>query len=98
MDEWEPFSRSKQMRKSLSKFLLFSLAYVNVLRCPGQLSTLRGGSICLGSPSGLHKDNWLAVAKLRAQTEAANSTSGKETHVNGPSQTIAALVDDHHEF
>jgi hypothetical protein len=45
-----------------------------------------------------HKDNWLAVAKLRAQTEAADSTSGKETPVDGPSQTIAALVDDHHEF
>ena len=45
-----------------------------------------------------HKDNWLAVARLRAQTEAANSTSDKETPVDGPSQTIAALVDDHHEF
>ncbi|MGA2890433.1 MAG: potassium channel family protein [Terracidiphilus sp.] len=45
-----------------------------------------------------HKDNWLAVARLRAQTEAANSTSGKETPVRGSSQTIAALVDDHHEF
>lgn len=45
-----------------------------------------------------HKDNWLAVARLRAQTEAANSTSGEETLVSGPPQTIAALVDDHHEF
>jgi hypothetical protein len=45
-----------------------------------------------------HKDNWLAVARLRAQSEAANSASGKEKPVEGPSQTIAALVDDHHEF
>ncbi len=45
-----------------------------------------------------HKDNWLAVAKLRAQTEAANPLAGEGTTVDGPSQTIAALVDDHHEF
>jgi hypothetical protein len=45
-----------------------------------------------------HKDNWLAVARLRAQTEAANSASGNEIPVDGLSQTIAALVDDHHEF
>jgi hypothetical protein len=45
-----------------------------------------------------HKDNWLAVARLRAQTEAANPTSGMETLVDGSPQTIAALVDDHHEF
>jgi hypothetical protein len=45
-----------------------------------------------------HKDNWLAVARLRAQTEAANPASGKETPVDGQSQTISALVDDHHQF
>lgn len=39
-----------------------------------------------------HKDNWLAVAKLRAQTEAASSPSDKTT------QSIAAIVDDHHDF
>ena len=33
-----------------------------------------------------HKDNWLAVAKLRAQTEISNS------------QAIAALREDHHDF
>ncbi len=38
-----------------------------------------------------HKDNWLAVAKLRAQTEAANPPSGD-------SQNIANLVDHHHDF
>lgn len=45
-----------------------------------------------------HKDNWLAVAKLRAQTEAANASpingAQKESAVN----TIARLVDDHHDF
>ena len=45
-----------------------------------------------------HKDNWLAVAKLRAQTEAANPISGKTAPINVSTQTIAGLVDDHHEF
>jgi Ion channel len=45
-----------------------------------------------------HKDNWLAVAKLRAQTEAANPVSGKASPIETPSQTIAGLVDDHHDF
>ncbi len=43
-----------------------------------------------------HKDNWLAVAKLRNQTEAANAHSSDR--VPGRSQTIASLVDDHHDF
>jgi hypothetical protein len=45
-----------------------------------------------------HKDNWLAVAKLRAQTEAANSPSSKPAEVGPTPQTIATLVDDHHDF
>jgi hypothetical protein len=45
-----------------------------------------------------HKDNWLAVAKLRAQTEAANSAAGNTDPAGVPVQTIAALVDDHHDF
>lgn len=49
-----------------------------------------------------HKDNWLAVAKLRAQTEAANSPSHQPTpgSASGKSepQSIATLVDDHHDF
>jgi hypothetical protein len=45
-----------------------------------------------------HKDNWLAVAKLRAQTEAANPISGKVSPIDTPAQTIAGLVDDHHDF
>jgi hypothetical protein len=53
-----------------------------------------------------HKDNWLAVAKLRAQTEAANSSSSQSTPAttSGPAsgkiepQSIATLIDDHHDF
>jgi hypothetical protein len=45
-----------------------------------------------------HKDNWLAVAKLRAQTEQANSPSGNSVPGEAAAQTIAALVDDHHDF
>ena len=47
-----------------------------------------------------HKDNWLAVAKVRAQSEAANPSPGKaaQVTVSGAPQTIATLVDDHHDF
>ncbi len=45
-----------------------------------------------------HKDNWLAVAKVRAQTEAANPSSDSTWPSVEPAQTIARLVDDHHEF
>jgi hypothetical protein len=45
-----------------------------------------------------HKDNWLTVAKLRAQTEAANPTSDRTPSVDNAPQTIAALLDDHHDF
>ena len=45
-----------------------------------------------------HKDNWLAVAKLRAQTEAANSLPAQAQPTTPQAQTIATLVDDHHDF
>ncbi len=45
-----------------------------------------------------HKDNWQAVARLRAQTEAADPPSGKENAVDDPPQTISALFDERHEF
>jgi hypothetical protein len=45
-----------------------------------------------------HKDNWLAVAKLRAQVEAANAALSKSDPIEVPAQTIAGLVDDHHDF
>jgi len=45
-----------------------------------------------------HKDSWLAVAKLRARTEEANSPLGEARTMTEISQTIARLMDDHHEF
>jgi hypothetical protein len=45
-----------------------------------------------------HKDNWLAVAKLRARAEAANSPSEDGTPVEDLSHSIAMLVDRHHDF
>jgi len=45
-----------------------------------------------------HKDNWLAVAKLRARTEAANPALPRAGAVRDDSHSIAALVDDHHDF
>jgi hypothetical protein len=45
-----------------------------------------------------HKDNWQAVAKLRAQTEAANSGAAPPDRDQVQPQTIATLVDDHHDF
>ncbi len=44
------------------------------------------------------KDNWLAVAKLRARTEAANSPSDQETSAEKRAHAIAALIDDRHDF
>jgi hypothetical protein len=45
-----------------------------------------------------HKDNWLAVAKLRSQTEAANATSDKEAPAENASPRIATYVERHHDF
>jgi hypothetical protein len=45
-----------------------------------------------------HKDNWQTVAKLRAQTETANSQSNQGAMVEEGSQAIAVLRDDHHDF
>jgi hypothetical protein len=44
-----------------------------------------------------HKDNWLAVARLRAQTEAADSPSDKGKTAGDP-LPISILLDDRHEF
>jgi hypothetical protein len=41
-------------------------------------------------PDQPHKDNWLAVAKVRNQAEAANQTT--EPH------NLAEVIDQHHEF
>ena len=42
-----------------------------------------------------HKDNWQAVAKLRARTEEANLPAPASEH---SPQRIANLVDEHHDF
>jgi len=61
-----------------------------------------GDYLCMQLPPWIadrpHKDNWLAVAKLRAQTEAASQPSGTAPVANDAAQTIATLVDDHHDF
>jgi hypothetical protein len=45
-----------------------------------------------------HKDNWLAVARLRDQTEAAQSLPDQQSPADRISHTIESLVDKHHEF
>ncbi len=45
-----------------------------------------------------HKDNWMAVAKLRAKMEAANETSAQPSVPPGAAQSIARYVDEHHHF
>ncbi len=45
-----------------------------------------------------HKDNWLAVAKLRAQTEASNPPSSDGAKPSVEPRSIDALVDHHHDF
>jgi hypothetical protein len=61
-----------------------------------------GAYLCMPLPPWMadqpHRDNWLAVAKLRAQTEAANTPSPKAKKLDNESHTIATLTDDHHDF
>ena len=45
-----------------------------------------------------HKDNWMAVAKLRAKTEAANPSSPAQSPVPGAAEKIARYVDERHQF
>ncbi|MFY9853750.1 MAG: potassium channel family protein, partial [Terracidiphilus sp.] len=45
-----------------------------------------------------HKDNWLVVAKLRAQTEEGNSHSNHRATIGDGSPAIPALIDDRHDF
>jgi hypothetical protein len=45
-----------------------------------------------------HKDNWQAVAKLRAKTEEANPSSPQDVPKPGLAQSIASYVDEHHDF
>ena len=45
-----------------------------------------------------HKDNWQTVAKLRAQTETANSHADHGSLAEDISPAIIVLKDDHHDF
>ncbi len=45
-----------------------------------------------------HKDNWLAVSKLRSRTEAANPPSPPGSSTPNVAQAIATYVDEHHQF
>jgi len=60
-----------------------------------------GRYLCMPLPPWMadtpHKDNWLAVARLRAQAEAGASPSTATSATPDP-HTIATLVDDHHDF
>jgi len=44
------------------------------------------------------KANWQTVAKLRAQTEAANPSSDKAAPIDDRPHNTATLVDDRHDF
>ena len=52
--------------------------------------------LCMPLPPWLpdqpHKDNWLAVANVRNQAEAANTDKSTEPH------NLAEVIDQHHEF
>ena len=46
-----------------------------------------------------HKDNWMTVAKVRAQTESANPPVSEESAVPGDlARKISASFDKHHDF
>ena len=45
-----------------------------------------------------HKDNWLAVAKLRAKTEEANPEPAQAGASEAAAKSIAAFIDEHHQF
>lgn len=45
-----------------------------------------------------HKDNWQAVAKLRARAVAANPASALDDSGSAAAQSFASLIDEHHDF
>lgn len=47
---------------------------------------------------GRHKDNWLVVAKVRAQAEGANTSPAGTAANEAQIRRIEGLYDDHHEF
>jgi hypothetical protein len=49
-------------------------------------------------PSNAHKDNWLAVAKVRAKTEAASAIDSELVQAGEASQASVPQIDHHHDF
>ncbi len=45
-----------------------------------------------------HKDNWQAVAKLRAKAEDASADQRKDSSPQETSQIVATFIDRHHDF
>lgn len=45
-----------------------------------------------------HKDNWLAVSKVRARAEAANPPAEQAPTASSSVQTLVHFVDEHHDF
>lgn len=46
-----------------------------------------------------HKDNWQTVARLRAQTEAADApSSSPAAHAERMARILSAPIDRHHDF
>jgi hypothetical protein len=60
-----------------------------------------GRYLCMPLPPWMaahsHKDNWLTVARVRAQAESGNPPS-QATPPSETPQVIAALIDRHHDF
>ena len=61
-----------------------------------------GKYLCMPLPPWIaeqpHKDNWLTVARLRAQTEAANTPLDNGVPFNDESPAIFTQADDRHDF
>jgi hypothetical protein len=49
-------------------------------------------------PDGVHKDNWLAVSKVRAGAEDANKAAERVIPGENRARTLESLQDEHHEF
>jgi len=61
-----------------------------------------GKYLCMPLPPWIsdhaHKDNWLTVARLRAQAESDTPASAPEPQPGEVPQAIASLIDHHHDF
>ena len=100
------------MRKLHSMLCLTGLSACDDLHCFDRLREMRAlyegyaaalsEFLCMPLPPWIadqpHKDNWLAVARLRDQTEAAQSLPDRQSPADRVSNTIESLVDKHHEF